>query len=74
MGEIIPRNRAQPALRKLQILTEMPALILKRARGPVLIWPNMTIAENVFQEILPLTKIQHVVSSKRVTEQKKISN
>ena len=40
--------------------------------GPVLIWPNITIVVNVvFQEILALTRLWHIVSSKMITVQKK---
>ena len=36
--------------------------------GPVLIWPNITISVYVvFQEILALTRVRHMVSSERVT-------
>ena len=43
--------------------------------GPVLIWPDIrTVVNIVFQEILALTKLQHIITSKEVTVQKKCSN
>ena len=42
-----------------------------RSIGPVLIWPNITIAV-AFQEILALMRVRHIVSSKRVVMQEKI--
>ena len=36
-----------------------------RFMGPVLIWPNITVVENiVFQEILALTRVRNIVNSK----------
>ena len=40
-------------------------------QGPVLIWPNIAIVANaVFQEILALRKLQHILSTKRIIVQK----
>ena len=45
-----------------------------RAMLPILIWSNITVVENVgFQEILALTELLHICSSKRVTVQKQNS-
>ena len=44
-----------------------------RSMGPVLIWPNITIVVNVvFQEILALTILQHILSSKSINVQKNV--
>ena len=43
--------------------------IKSRSLGPLLIWTNITIVVNVFQEILALMTVRHIVSSKRVTVQ-----
>ena len=42
--------------------------------GPGLIWPNITIGVNaIFEEILALAWVRHIVSSKRGTVLKKCS-
>ena len=46
----------------------------KRSIGHVLIWPNITIVVNVFQEILALESVRHIVSSKRVIVQETCNN
>ena len=41
--------------------------------GLVLIWPNITVVVSVaFQEVLVLTRVKNIVSSKRVIMQTKI--
>ena len=38
-----------------------------RSTGPVLIWPNIIIVVDVvFQEILALARVRHIISSSRV--------
>ena len=37
--------------------------------GPMLIWPNITKVIHVLQEILALTSLGHIISSKRVIVQ-----
>ena len=45
----------------------------KRSMGPVLIWPNIiTVVNILLQEILALTRLQHILSNERILEQKKI--
>ena len=44
--------------------------IQNRSMGPVLIWPNITIVVNVvFQEVLALTRVRHIISSKKAIVQ-----
>ena len=50
-----------------------PGLIDKRSTRPVLIWPNITIVVNtIFQEILPLIKLQHILRCKRKIAHKNV--
>ena len=47
--------------------------INNRFKGPVLTWPNVTLVLNiVFQDILALTKVRPIVSSKRVIVHKNV--
>ena len=48
-------------------------LVINRSRVPVLIWVNSTVVVHVvFQEILTLTRLQNIVTSKGVIVQKKL--
>ena len=38
-------------------IDQVNVIARKKSMGPVLIWPNITMVENVFQEILALKKL-----------------
>ena len=42
-----------------------------RSMEPMLIWPNIMTAVSEFKDILALTRLQHIVCSKRVIVRKK---
>ena len=46
------------------------ALLMKNwSMESEMIWPNITIGVNVFEEILVLTRVWHIVSSKKLNVQ-----